>query len=135
MSAHRTVPDSRRAAARTLRREATDAERLLSSRLRANRTGGTWTIRRQVPIAPFIVDFACHSARLVVEVDGATHATDAELARDAQRDAFLGVRGYDVARVTNDEVFHNLDGVVETIWRKLVERAPHLAAPEPDAKR
>ena len=72
----------------------------------------------------FIVDFACHEARLVVEVDGATHSTDKEVARDAERDRRLRVDGWEVARFTNDEVFHNLEGVLETIRLKLLERKP-----------
>jgi very-short-patch-repair endonuclease len=55
----------------------------------------------------------------VIEVDGATHSTDREIARDATRSAALAAQGYDVLRFTNDDVFHNLDGVLETIYLRL----------------
>lgn len=131
MNSHRALPQERRERDRSLRREATSAERLLWSRLRAGRLGGAWPVRRQVPIGRFIVDFACHAARLVIEVDGAAHCTDEERAQDARREGFLRSVGYEVLRCTNDEVFSNLDGGVETIRLKLVERAPHLETPEP----
>jgi very-short-patch-repair endonuclease len=56
---------------------------------------------------------------MVIEVDGATHSTAHELARDATRSAALAAQGYDVLRFTNDDVFHNLDGVLETIYMRL----------------
>jgi very-short-patch-repair endonuclease len=56
---------------------------------------------------------------MVIEVDGATHSTERELARDAARSAALAAQGYDVLRFTNDDVFHNLDGVLETIHLRL----------------
>jgi very-short-patch-repair endonuclease len=70
--------------------------------------------RRQVPLCGFIVDFACTEARLVIEVDGATHSTDEEIERDRFRDAKLSSNGNSILRFTNDEVYRNLDGVVET---------------------
>jgi len=62
----------------------------------------------------------------VVEVDGATHSTEAELAKDVRRDEKLRANGNSVLRFTNDEVFHNIDGVVETIRLKLNELRPRL---------
>ncbi len=77
----------------------------------------------------FIADFACFEARMVIEVDGATHSTDRELASDAARSAALAAQGYaaqgyDVLRFTNDDVFHNLDGVLETIHMRLAVLRP-----------
>jgi very-short-patch-repair endonuclease len=66
----------------------------------------------------YIVDFACFEARLVIEVDGATHSTDEEIARDARRDAVLRSHGDTVLRFGNVEVFENLEGVLETIRLK-----------------
>jgi very-short-patch-repair endonuclease len=79
----------------------------------------------------FIVDFACYEARLIVELDGATHSTDLEIGRDAKRDEVLRSNGNSVLRFTNDEVFRNLDGVVETIRLKLIELRPRVAGAIP----
>ena len=114
-----------RGVARRLRKDATAAERRLWQGIRREQIGG-FRFRRQVILAGFIADFACHEARLVVEVDGATHSSDAEVMRDAARTAALCAQGYDVVRFTNDEVFGNLDGVLETIRLRLVELRPRM---------
>ncbi|RBP05128.1 very-short-patch-repair endonuclease [Roseiarcus fermentans] len=111
--------------ARALRRDATSAERRLWSGLRREQIGG-FRFRRQVILAGFIADFACLEARLVIEVDGATHSTDDERARDAARSAAIEAQGFSVLRFTNDEVFRNLDGVLETIRLKLAELRPRI---------
>jgi very-short-patch-repair endonuclease len=72
----------------------------------------------------FIADFVCFEARMVIEVDGATHSTDRELARDATRSSALAVQGYDILRFTNDDVFRNLNGVLETIHIRLIALRP-----------
>jgi len=100
--------------ARQLRHGLTGAERKLWYRLRAHRLAGL-SFRRQAPCGPFIADFLCAAAKLVVEVDGATHSTDEEIAYDMQRDAWFAANGYRVLRVSNDDVRRNLDGVCETI--------------------
>ncbi len=100
--------------ARRLRRDLTDAERKLWYRLRAHRLAGL-SFRRQAPCGPFIADFLCAAAHLVIEVDGATHSTDEEMAYDAQRDVWFADNGYRVLRVSNEDVHRNLDGVCETI--------------------
>jgi very-short-patch-repair endonuclease len=61
---------------------------------------------------------------MVIEVDGATHGTDEEVARDAARSAALAAQGYDVLRFTNEDVFRNLDGVLETIYMRLIALRP-----------
>lgn len=104
--------------ARTLRAAAPSAETLLWSRLRARRLGG-FKFVRQEPIGPYFADFCCREEELVVEVDGATHSTDAELARDAAREAFLISRDYRVLRFRNVEVYQQIDGVLETILAAL----------------
>jgi very-short-patch-repair endonuclease len=101
--------------ARRLRREATDAERKLWSRLRARQLGVKF--RRQVPIDRFIADFACIEARLVIEVDGGEHNIDVE--RDRLRTAVIETAGYLVIRFWNDEVLSNIDIVIEEIVRTL----------------
>jgi very-short-patch-repair endonuclease len=121
----RAMPARLASIARSLRRNATNAERRLWQGLRRKEVGG-FRFRRQVALGGFIGDFASFDARLVIEVDGATHSTDEELARDAARTAALAARGFALLRFTNDEVFHNLDGVLETIRIKLIELRPRI---------
>jgi very-short-patch-repair endonuclease len=90
----------------------TPAEALLWARLRNRRCGG-FKFRRQVVIDRFIADFECQMAKLIVEVDGATHDFTEEY--DAERTRWLGFRGYQVIRFSNAEVQTNLEGVVEAI--------------------
>ena len=63
---------------------------------------------------------------MIVAVDGATHSTDEEIARDAARSAALRALGFDVLRFTNDDVFRNLEGVLETIRVRLAELRPRI---------
>jgi very-short-patch-repair endonuclease len=119
------MPDRLKPIARRLRTNATNAEHRLWNGIRREQIGG-FRFRRQVIMNGFVADFACYEARLVIEVDGATHSTDEEVARDAARAAALNARGYEVLRFTNDEIFHNIDGVLETIRLKLIELRPRL---------
>ncbi|WP_212742361.1 endonuclease domain-containing protein [Sphingopyxis sp. L1A2A] len=98
--------------ARRLRRDSTPAEKKLWSVLRAGNLSG-FKFRRQQRIGPFIADFACQSARLVIEVDGDSHA--AQIDYDARRTEFLAREGYRVLRFTNREVMTNLGGVCRAI--------------------
>ena len=100
------------ARARGLRQRQTDAERLLWSRLRGRALEG-FKVRRQHPVGPFVADFACLEARLVIEVDGGQHAERAT--SDAQRTAYLQAEGFRVLRFWNADVLGNLDGVLEVI--------------------
>ena len=115
------LPTHQRDLARRLRRELTDPERLLWGQLRAHRQDGL-AFRRQAPMGPYVVDFACHAARLVIELDGGGHSWANRSSRDATRDAWLADRGYRVLRFWNDEVVRNLHGVVETILAAAAER-------------
>jgi very-short-patch-repair endonuclease len=65
--------------------------------------------------------------RLAIEIDGATHGTDDEIARDAQRTRYLQARGWRVVRFWNQEVFENLAGVVDTIRNAAWEQENGLA--------
>ncbi|MDY0330946.1 MAG: biotin--[acetyl-CoA-carboxylase] ligase [Thiomonas sp.] len=103
--------------ARRLRRDMTDAERLLWSRVRNGQMGSKF--RRQVPIGPYIADFLCSSARLVVELDGGQHNA---CPQDALRDAFFRQNGYEVLRFWNNDVLANIDGVLLTLQSALEER-------------
>jgi very-short-patch-repair endonuclease len=98
--------------------EMTDAEVILWSRLRRKTLSGH-KFRRQHPIGIYIADFACVSGWLVIEVDGARHSSDSELRYDARRDAFMREKGWRVFRLSNLDVYKNLDEVLEGIIRAL----------------
>jgi len=83
----------------------TEAERVLWSRLRANRLQNLH-FRRQVVIRGFIADFYCHAARLIIEVDGAVHETQVE--HDVERERILTSIGYRILRFSNEDVLNNL---------------------------
>jgi len=103
----------KRDAARALRRNATSAEQIMWRLLRDRRLYGI-KFRRQIPIGPFVADFASITHRLVVELDGGQHA-DSE--SDARRDAFLASEGWRVLRFWNNDVMQNRTGVLGTIAR------------------
>ena len=104
--------------AKSHRRELTAAENVLWQELRRKQVGG-FHFRRQVPIGPFIADFACVKEKLVIEVDGIGHAEPDEIARDAKRTAYLENLGWRVIRFMNVEIFDEIDAVVESIWHHL----------------
>lgn len=109
----RTSPEIQEAA-RALRRTMTEAERVLWACLRNRRLAGL-KFRRQHPIGPYVVDYYCAEARLVVEVDGSVHDDEAQRARDADRTAELEARGYRVIRFRNAEVAGHLGDVLQAI--------------------
>jgi very-short-patch-repair endonuclease len=98
--------------AKELRREMTPAERLLWERLRRSQVAG-FHFRRQQVIGGFIADYYCHSAGLVVEVDGSVH--DQREAEDADRDRVFGGYGIAVLRVRNEEVLERMEEVLKRI--------------------
>ena len=98
----------KRDAARALRRNSTDVERVMWGLLRDRRFAGM-KFRRQVPIGPYIADFASIEQRLAVEADGGQHGG----ASDERRDAFLAKRGWRVVRFWNSDVLQNRNGVLE----------------------
>jgi very-short-patch-repair endonuclease len=103
--------------AKDLRKNATQPEALLWSRLRARQMEGV-KFRRQQPIENFIVDFVSFERRIVIELDGGQHAEDN--GKDRERDMYLKDRGFGVLRFWNSEVFENLEGVLETIRQKCI---------------
>ena len=116
------VSPSQRRHARELRKKSTDAERLMWGELRDKKLNG-FSFKRQVPIGPYIADFACHAKKLVVEIDGGQHfADDAERA-DAARTAAIEARGFRVVRFSNAEVMGNREGVLQSIATELAARA------------
>jgi very-short-patch-repair endonuclease len=98
--------------ARELRRNMTPAEKMLWEQVRHNRLNGL-QFRRQQIIGSYIVDFYCHAKALVVEVDGDIH--DSQQDYDAERDSYLMTRGFQILRVSNDDVKENLIAVLQKI--------------------
>jgi len=98
--------------AHRLRRKQTDAERRLWSRLRDRRLAGA-RFRRQHPIGPFIADFCCTEAKLVIELDGGQHALQQKA--DRARTEFFESQGYAVRRFWDNEIFTNIDGILQRI--------------------
>ena len=109
-------------------------------RLRARRlrTVPTWTeaklwerlrklnirIRRQAPIGPYVVDFACLRARLVIEVDGGVHNRMDVALRDLKRDEWLTSQGYGILRIDSRRIPHDLDAVISEIIQAIRLKAP-----------
>jgi len=110
--------------ARRLRYHQTDGERKLWARLRDRRLNGL-KFRRQVPCGPYIVDFLCEAARLVVELDGSQHAESKNVVADNARTQQLNSLGYKVMRVWNVDLKANMDGVLDQI----VDLAAHRTSP------
>jgi very-short-patch-repair endonuclease len=113
--------------ARSLRRDMTEAEMKLWALLREIEG---FKFRRQVPIGPYIVDFVCHQAKLIIEADGGQH--DLESGREVSRTEFLEGEGYRVLRFWNNEVLSNLDGVHTVISVALGNISP---SPNPPPSR
>jgi very-short-patch-repair endonuclease len=102
------------AIARKLRKTMTPHEVVLWAHLRKLKSQGHH-FRRQVPLAGYVVDFACFGSKLVIEIDGGQHNDDAQARKDAERDRRLRSGGFRVLRFWNSEIDGNLDGVVATI--------------------
>ena len=98
--------------ARFLRKNLTEAEQKLWSRLRRKQLHG-FRFRRQRPIGPYIVDFVCLEASLIIEVDGGQHAE--QISKDEVRTRFLEKEGFRVIRFWNNDVLANTDGVLDTM--------------------
>ncbi len=112
-----------KARARAIRSAPTDAERKLWWHLRYRLALPKSHFRRQVLLGRYIVDFACHHLKVIVEIDGGQHAE--QTGRDAKRTQFLESEGYRVLRFWNNEVLTNIEGVLELIQNSV------LATPTP----
>lgn len=111
------LPSSTLAIARKLRKQSTDAELRLWYYLRARRTLSLkW--RRQHPIPPYIADFYCHQAKLVVELDGGQHNGDL----DSRRTAYIHSQGIEIIRFWNHDVLLNTESVIDEILRVVQAR-------------
>ena len=118
---------------RALRNNMTGTEPLLWARLRGRKLEG-WKFRRQHPIGEYIVDFACPSARLVVELNGYSHGFEEQVAYDENRQRYLEAQGYKVLTFSGspqEPVF--MESVVETIYQALTHMP--TSGPRPGRKR
>ena len=111
---------------RRLRNAPTDAEYALWQRLRGRQLCDC-KFRRQHPFGDFILDFVCLQKKLVIELDGGQHADS--MAADTARTAFLEKAGFTVLRFWNHQVFQDMDGVLECIWRELQTPSPPQPSP------
>ncbi|WP_395652099.1 endonuclease domain-containing protein [Brevundimonas sp.] len=107
--------------ARAFRRRLTPPEARLWVQLKGDRLAGLG-FRKQHPVGPYILDFYCAAAKLAVEVDGAVHFEDGQVAHDARRTVWLGGRGIRVIRVAAVAVRDELEGVLGFIRREAEAR-------------
>jgi very-short-patch-repair endonuclease len=117
-SVSETPPVLLRDRARALRAAQTEVERRLWQRLRNRQRHGA-KFRRQHPIGPYIADFFCLDAGLVIELDGSQHGEEPAQRVDQRRTEYLANQGYHVLRFWNEEVLDNIDGVLEEIAKFL----------------
>ena len=111
--------------AKKLRRNMTDAERLLWSKIRNAQLGAKF--RRQQPIGKYIVDFACFEEKIIIEIDGGQHYQNED---DKKRDKWFIREGYTVLRFWNNDVLRNIRGVVGVIKKELMSSChPPLVPP------
>ena len=124
------------ARAKALRKAMTPPEALLWSRIRARQPGGP-RIRRQHPIGPYIADFYCSEARLVIEIDGWGHNLGGQGERDERRDAWMKAQGLLVVRYAAGDVMRDPTAVADGIWdtcldligRRREKSAPSVSSP------
>lgn len=107
--------------ARLLRKHMTSSEKILWQVLRKKRLSGL-IFRRQHPVGRFIVDFYCHQAKLVIEVDGNIHNTLQNIEYDENRTFELEIFGLKVIRFKNEEISNNLGNVLKTIENEINTR-------------
>ena len=101
-----------------LRKNMTDAEQKLWSHIRKKQLNG-YKFRRQQPIGPFVVDFVCLPKKLILEIDGGQHNSEECIKTDNQRTIYLASKGFTILRFWNNEIFDNIQGVLEQIINTL----------------
>jgi len=114
--------------AKALRKVMTPPEALLWSRLRSRQPGGP-RIRRQHPVGPYIADFYCSDARLVIEIDGWCHNMGDQPEHDLRRDAWIAAQGLTVVRYPASEVLADPTGVADGIWDTCMDLMQQRQAP------
>jgi very-short-patch-repair endonuclease len=125
---HANVETWQRGRAKALRKKMTRAENLLWRYLKAHHIDGL-AFRRQVPMRQFIPDFVCHSAKLIVEIDGVSHDSLQRQRTDRKRDDWFGLQGYAVLRFSDEQVLKNLEGVIEVIRQMASVRSKKTPLP------
>jgi very-short-patch-repair endonuclease len=115
--------------ARKLRKNQTDAEKLLWSILRSRQLLGL-KFRRQQPIGPYILDFYCHDYKLSIELDGGQHYTNDGQKGDEDRAVSLAQRGIRILRFSNLDVLKNLEAVMLRIVEEVTSLTPTLSRRE-----
>src|SRR5262245_53751470 len=118
--------------ARHLRREMTPTERALWYHLRGRRFSG-WKFRRQTPIPGHFSDVDCPTSSIILELDGASHV--GKEGADSNRQRVLEDAGFKVLRLWDTEIYDNLDGVLEHIWRECAARGASPPSPLPRGER
>jgi very-short-patch-repair endonuclease len=122
----RPISDFKRKTAKTLRANTTAAEDILWRNLRRLEVKGSH-FRRQVPIGPYVADFACLKACLIIEVDGSRHGNDVDSRRDEARTRWLNSEGYRVVvRFWNNDVMSKTEAVLEAIYDAIAVTPPPL---------
>lgn len=116
--------------AKTLRRTPTPFEVRFWRLIHPLRQAG-WHFRKQAPMGRYVVDFVCHRAKLIVEIDGDSHFSDVGMAHDAARTAFLTAEGYHVLRFTNLEVMQQDEAIYAAVVEALDARGPTPSQPPP----
>ena len=107
-----------------LREAATEAEKILWSRIQRNRIKGC-RFRRQYGVGAYIVDFYCPTAHLVIEVDGGIHNEEEVALNDTERQKDIEALGITFLRFTNEEIFSNVNSVIEKISSALLQAKAH----------
>lgn len=125
---HFPVPKPNRGFAKAMRRVMTEAELKLGNELRAHRLMNL-SFRRQMPIAGYIVDFACPTKKLIVEIDGSQHGDEVQLQRDNERTQELEELGWTILRFWNGDILRDIDNVCRHIVVTAGLAAPEKAAP------
>jgi very-short-patch-repair endonuclease len=117
-----------------LRKALTEPEKRLWILLRRRLPQDQSHFRRQVALGPYIVDFACMAANLIIEADGDQHGTNQALCYDADRTAWLTANGFTVLRFTNRQIMTEVEMVLDTIFAALsgqLETCPTTPTPNP----
>lgn len=120
---HAKIKPQHREYARQMRKAMTDPELKLWNAVRAHRLEGL-AFRRQLPVAAYIVDFACPSHKIIVELDGFQHAEDAAANYDQQRTQTFEELGWTVLRFWSDDILKDIDNVCLHIIRTVKENQP-----------
>ncbi|WP_251795793.1 MULTISPECIES: endonuclease domain-containing protein [unclassified Arenibacter] len=106
------------AKAQHLREQMTETEIILWNRLKDNKEEG-YKFRRQHPIHKFIVDFYCHQAKLIIEIDGKYHESDHQKQYDLDRSKILTFQGLKILRFTNEEIMNDIENVIKKIKQNI----------------